>query len=160
MERPESPEAFPKAHWFFEWVSATPHVHPSLSSRLASVWERRRKESRRRERERRRVMAGGSVWGRDERETCVAVRMGEISRRWQRAESQISDRKGDCEYTLWIWWMLSFMLSLHLDSDKQGMSEKTFLMNAVCNKTLFECVWDCIMQNVKCVHVHVCFGVQ
>ncbi len=38
----------------------------------------------------------------DERETFVAVRMGEISRRWQCDICQISDRTGGHEYTLWI----------------------------------------------------------
>lgn len=51
MERPESPEAFPKAHWFFEWVSATPHVRPKpLQSPGFSVGAEKKGIEKKRER--------------------------------------------------------------------------------------------------------------
>lgn len=133
-------------------ASATLHVHPEpLQSPGFSVGAEKKGNGKKREREKEsRGREGGCEEGRqrkDERDTFVAVRMGEISRCWQCYISQISVRTGGREYTLWILWMPSFMYHSIWTQTSREVSEKAFSDEW---GLWWDTIWVCVvMLNVR-----------
>lgn len=158
MERPESPEAFPKAHWFFERVSAAPHVRPKpLQSPGFSVGAEKKGIEKKRERRRARAGRGcaRNGWKRD---IC-------------------------CGADGWDFTSLAARCILDFWSDGGPWIHIVDIMNAIihvitpsglrqaekCLKRLFwwmrsvikPCLSACgVVQNVKRVRAHVWFWVQ